>query len=122
MKDRLIADYARMNLMMSGADLEMRDACGVTFIQGALLDAISRGADQPHKAGHELGTKHSQSITGVLDRLEMLGYISRHHDVHGDRRGIRLALTAKSLELLPKIRTNLDRVAAEQYDAAGVPS
>jgi len=50
----------------------------------------------------------SPTVTGIVDRLEKLGYVKRIPD-RGDRRAINVDLTVKGKNLAKKLKTTLKR-------------
>lgn len=91
---------------------------GVTPVQYAVLKALS---DNDGLSGAELGARlvlDSASITGVVDRLENLGFLARRADPR-DRRVHRLFLTAKGAALRAPLDGAMDVLNAEAMRAAG---
>lgn len=63
----------------------------LTTMQAFFMREVLNGADQPHLAAKGL-KQQSQTVTGILDRLERSGYLKRKRD-RGDRRTVRLEPT-----------------------------
>lgn len=69
--------------------------------------------DIARKMGHS-----TAAATGLVDRLEKLGYMERTHDVQ-DRRKVLVKVTPKGLELVSKLRDELQgRIAQAMHDTA----
>ncbi|MBN9492099.1 MarR family transcriptional regulator [bacterium] len=92
----------------------------VTFVQAVTLLAIdSFDRPQPHMVADYL-SQQSQTVTGVIDRLERAGHVSRRRDLD-DRRAVRLELTRSGRELAESVgkalaaqtRAVLSRVAPQ---------
>jgi DNA-binding MarR family transcriptional regulator len=67
---------------------------GVTLPQALALGAIKAAGDEPmtpSRLAHEL-TQETQSVTGLIDRMEKQQWVRRVRDLP-DRRAIRLELT-----------------------------
>src|SRR3990172_1005920 len=85
----------------------MRDH-GITFVQAVTLLAIdSFDRPQPHLVADHL-SQQSQTVTGVLDRLERAGHVTRQRDL-GDRRAVRLELTDSGRMLVETVSKSLER-------------
>jgi DNA-binding MarR family transcriptional regulator len=84
----------------------------ITFIQAVTLLAIdSFDRPQPHLVADYL-SQQSQTVTGVLDRLERAGHVARRRDL-GDRRAVRLELTDSGRRLVDAMSTTLRRHVEE---------
>ena len=66
----------------------------------ALHDALSM-TEVAEKMSHT-----TAAATGLVDRLENLGYVQRVHD-EGDRRKVRVKITAKGCSLVERIRQDI---------------
>lgn len=106
---RLIATcYRATNAIVRDLDFRLTRGHGVTFIQAVTLLAIdSCESPQPHVIADRL-QQQSQTVTGVLDRLERAGWVSRLRDLR-DRRAVRLELTEKGRDVVTKVRSTLER-------------
>ncbi len=76
--------------------------------------------DISRKMGHS-----TAAATGLVDRLEKLGYVQRLH-ASDDRRKVMVQITKKGLELVQQLRENLtsnvaDLMAAQENGKAGEP-
>ncbi len=73
---------------------------GVTLPQALALSTIrhSEGPMTPSRLAHYL-TQETQSVTGLIDRMERQGWVRRVRDLP-DRRAIRLELTEAGLRKL----------------------
>jgi DNA-binding MarR family transcriptional regulator len=69
----------------------------------ALANLANRGALNVRELSAETGTR-TTTLTGVLDRLENRGYLTRELDP-GDRRSFRLPLTAAGRAAAERVRT-----------------
>jgi DNA-binding MarR family transcriptional regulator len=72
-----------------------------------LLAVDSFEKPQPHLVAEHL-SQQSQTVTGVLDRLERAGHLTRKRDLN-DRRAVRLELTPGGKRLVAAIRSSLTR-------------
>jgi DNA-binding MarR family transcriptional regulator len=80
-------------------------AHSVTPVQGMVLNAL---LDEDHITSRRLGERiqlDSATLTGVLDRLETLGFVERLPHPN-DRRAILVCLTGRGKELTSEIRRN----------------
>ncbi|QIF03195.1 MarR family transcriptional regulator [Roseimicrobium sp. ORNL1] len=83
----------------------------ISFAQFYLMSYLGTSRDLTmtdiaRKMGHS-----TAAATGLVDRLEKLGYVERMHAAD-DRRKVLVRITQKGLELVSKLRTALqDRVA-----------
>jgi len=88
-------------------DLRLSREEGVTFVQAMMLLAVrSFDQPQPHMLAEHL-SQQSQTVTGVLDRLERAGHIARLRDM-GDRRAVRLELTPSGEALVHRMESALE--------------
>ena len=103
-----------------------KSAQGTTFIQASVLAIVqeyqSKGVSpqpvtiSPHL---ELG---SQTLTGVLDRLERSGLLKRERDLE-DRRAVRLVIPAGQEERVKEIARALERAAGPAMEKVlGTPA
>lgn len=86
---------------------------GVTPVQYAVL-AVLWNKDEQSLA--EIGARlvlDSATMTGVADRLEIAGLVSREPASNGDRRVVSLALTDAARELRVPAQTIMERVNHE---------
>lgn len=84
----------------------------VSFAQFYLMSYLSTSreltmTDIARKMGHS-----TAAATGLVDRLEKLGYVERMHAAD-DRRKVMVRITAKGLELVAKLRGALQQRVAE---------
>lgn len=99
--------YRTTNATVRELDQRLLRDHEVTFIQAVTLLAIdSFERPQPHLVADYL-SQQSQTVTGVLDRLERAGHISRKRDL-GDRRAVRLELTASGRTLVDSVAVALN--------------
>jgi DNA-binding MarR family transcriptional regulator len=87
----------------------------------ALANLAGRGALNVRELSAETGTR-STTLTGVLDRLENRGYLTRELDVT-DRRSFRLPLTEAGQEVAERVRTaiaDLERDALARLSPAQI--
>jgi DNA-binding MarR family transcriptional regulator len=100
--------YRTTNAAVRELDQRLTRDHDVTFIQAVTLLAIrSFDRPQPHLVADYL-SQQSQTVTGVLDRLERAGHISRQRDL-GDRRAVRLELTDSGRNLVDAMSKSLKR-------------
>jgi DNA-binding MarR family transcriptional regulator len=98
--------YRISNALVRELDFRLEQSHGVTFIQAVSLLAIdSSDGPRPHQVAGMLHHQ-SQTVTGVLDRLERMGYINRRRDL-ADRRGVRLELTEAGQTLVAELKVRL---------------
>ncbi len=110
--------YRTTNAIVRELDQRLGRDHDVTFIQAITLLAVdSFDRPQPHLVADYL-SQQSQTVTGVLDRLERAGHIGRKRDMT-DRRAVRLELTESGARLVEKIRASLQDHVAEVL--AGTP-
>jgi DNA-binding MarR family transcriptional regulator len=104
--------YRTTNATVRELDQRLMRDHEVTFVQAVTLLAIdSFERPQPHLVADYL-SQQSQTVTGVLDRLERAGHISRKRDL-GDRRAVRLELTASGRSLVDSVAVTLNRHVGE---------
>jgi DNA-binding MarR family transcriptional regulator len=87
----------------------------ISFSQFYLLSYLSTSremtmTDIARKMGHS-----TAAATGLVDRMEKLGYVERAHAAD-DRRKVMVRITAKGLELVAKLRTALQNRVAEAME------
>jgi DNA-binding MarR family transcriptional regulator len=110
--------YRTTNAAVRELDQRLMREHNVTFIQAVTLLAIdSFDRPQPHLVADYL-SQQSQTVTGVLDRLERAGHVKRRRDL-GDRRAVRLELTGSGRQLVGAVSRSLERHIDEAL--AGVP-
>jgi len=98
--------YRTTNAAVRELDQRLTRDHDVTFIQAVTLIAIdSFDRPQPHLVADYL-SQQSQTVTGVLDRLERAGHVVRRRDL-GDRRAVRLELTGSGRELVDAMSASL---------------
>lgn len=98
--------YRTTNAFVRELDRRLVQEHGVTFIQAVTLLAIdSFDRPQPRLVADFL-SQQSQTVTGVLDRLERAGHVLRLRDLE-DRRAVRLQLTASGTEIVRAIEGRL---------------
>ncbi len=84
----------------------------VTFAQYYVLQHLAKSQDVcmtdiARKMGHS-----TAAATGLVDRLEKLGYVERVHATD-DRRKVLVRITAKGLELVSRLRDVLQQRVSE---------
>ena len=98
--------YRTTNAAVRELDQRLMRDHDVTFVQAVTLLAIdSFDRPQPHLVADHL-SQQSQTVTGVLDRLERAGHVARCRDL-GDRRAVRLELTASGRRLVDAMSATL---------------
>ena len=109
--------YRTTNAVVRELDQRLSREHGVTFVQMLTLLAIdSLEKPQPHLVANHLA-QQSQTVTGVLDRLERLGHISRRRDL-GDRRAVRLELTSTGTSLVNAVSGTLAKHLADVLEGS----
>lgn len=104
--------YRTTNSLVRELDQRLTRDLDVTFVQAVTLLAIdSFEQPQPHLVANYL-SQQSQTVTGVLDRVERAGHIKRIRDL-SDRRAVRLELTPTGRRLVDALKGSLDRNLAE---------
>jgi len=100
--------YRTTNAIVRELDQRLGREHDITFIQAVTLLAVdSFDRPQPHLVADYL-SQQSQTVTGVLDRLERAGHIARRRDLE-DRRAVRLELTPSGERLDRAISSDLRR-------------
>jgi DNA-binding MarR family transcriptional regulator len=100
--------YRATNAAVRELDQRLMREHGITFVQAVTLLAIeSFDRPQPHLVADHL-SQQSQTVTGVLDRLERAGHIRRQRDL-GDRRAVRLELTESGRKLAEAVSISLEQ-------------
>lgn len=90
----------------------------ISFAQFFLLSFLSTSkeitmTDIARKMGHS-----TAAATGLVDRLEKLGYMERTHAID-DRRKVMVRITQKGLELVGRLRDELQsRIAEAMHETA----
>lgn len=87
----------------------------ISFSQFYLLGYLSSSreltmTDIARKMGHS-----TAAATGLVDRMEKLGYVERSHAAD-DRRKVMVRITAKGMELVAKLRSALQNRVAEAME------
>ena len=104
--------YRTTNAAVRELDQRLTRDHDVTFIQAVTLLAIdSFDRPQPHLVADYL-SQQSQTVTGVLDRLERAGHVARRRDLN-DRRAVRLELTSSGKTLVDAMAATLKRHVCE---------
>ncbi len=104
--------YRTTNATVRELDQRLGKDHDITFIQAVTLLAIdSFDRPQPHLVADYL-SQQSQTVTGVLDRLERAGHVARRRDL-GDRRAVRLELTESGRKLVEAMSNTLRRHVEE---------
>ena len=108
--------YRATNAIVRELDRRLLRDYDVTFVQALTLLAI-QSFDQPQpRLVAEFLSQQSQTVTGVLDRLERAGHIRRSRDL-ADRRGVRLELTGTGSRLAAALRERLSGYMAELFQS-----
>ena len=98
--------YRTTNSLVRELDQRLSRDHDVTFVQAVTLMAIdSFDQPQPHLVAAYL-SQQSQTVTGVLDRVERAGHITRVRDL-SDRRAVRLELTPGGKKLVTTLKASL---------------
>ncbi len=104
--------YRTTNAAVRELDQRLGKEHDITFIQAVTLLAIdSFDRPQPHLVADYL-SQQSQTVTGVLDRLERAGHVTRRRDL-GDRRAVRLELTDSGRRLVDDMSETLRKHVEE---------
>ncbi|MDX2081816.1 MAG: MarR family transcriptional regulator [Terrimicrobiaceae bacterium] len=78
----------------------------VSFPQFFLMGHIAGSGPLSMSEIAEKMSHTTAAATGLVDRLENLGYVERHHDPM-DRRRVRAAITPKGAELVDRIKSDI---------------
>ncbi len=109
--------YRTTNAAVRELDQRLGKEHDITFIQAVTLLAIdSFDRPQPHLVADYL-SQQSQTVTGVLDRLERAGHVTRRRDL-GDRRAVRLELTDSGRQLVDEMSGTLRKHVEEVLERA----
>ncbi len=89
----------------------------ISFAQFFLLSYLSTSkemtmTDVARKMGHS-----TAAATGLVDRLEKLGYMERTHAID-DRRKVMVRITSKGIDLVARLRDELENRIAQAMDEA----
>lgn len=92
----------------------------LSFAQFYLLGYLTTSreltmTDIARKMGHS-----TAAATGLVDRMEKLGYVERMHAAE-DRRKVMVRITQKGVELVHKLRGALQNRVAEAMDEVSAP-
>ena len=100
--------YRATNAAVRELDQRLTKEHDITFIQAVTLLAIDMfDQPQPHLVAEHL-SQQSQTVTGVLDRLERAGHVARRRDLD-DRRAVRLELTDTGRTLVDEMSESLKK-------------
>lgn len=109
------AVYRTTNAIVRELDRRLGRDHSITFIQAVTLIAIdSFERPQPHLVAEYL-SQQSQTVTGVLDRLERAGHVRRFRDLD-DRRAVRLELTEQGKRLVEAMGASLQHHVEELFE------
>jgi DNA-binding MarR family transcriptional regulator len=87
-----------------------RPSLGVSQAEAHILAFLSLAGPSPIGAVHQAFAHKRSTLTGVLDRLETKGWISR--EAHpGDRRSILLRLTPKGVRQASRVRNAMEALS-----------
>lgn len=110
------AVYRTTNAIVRELDRRLGRDHSITFIQAVTLIAIdSFERPQPHLVAEYL-SQQSQTVTGVLDRLERAGHVRRFRDLD-DRRAVRLELTEQGQGLVDAMGATLQHHVDELFQS-----
>lgn len=92
----------------------------ISFAQFFLLSYLATSkeltmTDIARKMGHS-----TAAATGLVDRLEKLGYMERTHAVE-DRRKVLVRVTSRGLDLVSRLRDELQTQIADAMDETSAP-
>lgn len=91
---------------------------GVTPVQYAVLKVL---CGTKRLSGAEIGARlvlDSASITGVVDRLEALGFVEREADPK-DRRVHRIIATRRASDVMASLDAAMDQLNTQAFDILG---
>lgn len=107
--------YRATNAAVRELDQRLTKEHDITFIQAVTLLAIDMfDQPQPHLVAEHL-SQQSQTVTGVLDRLERAGHVVRQRDLD-DRRAVRLELTPTGRDLVEEMSESLKKHITDVLD------
>ena len=106
-----------MNSLVRDLDRRLTRDHNITFVQAITLMTIaSFDIAQPNMVAQAL-SQQSQTVTGVLDRLERAGHVKRLRDMD-DHRAVRLQLTASGARLAAEVVVSMDEYGGGMFSPA----
>jgi len=104
--------YRTTNAVVRELDRRLARDHDITLVQAITLIAINDfERPQPRLVADSL-SQQSQTVTGVLDRLERAGHVLRVRDME-DRRAVRLELSDSGKKLVADVGQKLQRYIKE---------
>jgi DNA-binding MarR family transcriptional regulator len=104
--------YRTTNAVVRELDRRLARDHNVTFVQAITLIAINNFERPQPRLVADFLSQQSQTVTGVLDRLERSGHVLRVRDL-GDRRAVRLELTDSGRRLVRDVGRSLQKHIGE---------
>lgn len=99
--------YRTTNALVRELDRRLVNEHNVTLVQAFTLIAISRFERPQPRLVADFLSQQSQTVTGVLDRLERAGHVVRIRDLD-DRRAVRLELSNSGKRLAARVTAALE--------------
>jgi DNA-binding MarR family transcriptional regulator len=103
-----LVNQARLELYYA-IDQELADL-DVTAAQFGVMARLAFGMANSPSVLCKMMQYDPGAMTRMMDRLEAKGFIQRTRDLEGDRRSVRLELTAQGKEMFPKIQARVVNV------------
>ena len=107
-EERLIAAIRKMHHLYDQYSKLLEEHAGVTAPQLACLMALARNDVRPAGKLSEEVMLDPSTLTGILDRLEKRGLISREHD-RDDRRIWNISITAAGRRLVAEVPARMQK-------------
>ena len=98
--ERSVRAYVKLmrasRAVLARVEKQLAECCGLTLTQLGVLEAVLHKGPQSQRALGRLVLTSAGNMTDVIDKLEARGLVHRAH-VPGDRRSLRIELTAGSM-------------------------
>ncbi len=104
--------YRTSNALVRELDRRLTNEFDVTLVQAFTLIAINRFERPQPRLVADFLSQQSQTVTGVLDRLERAGHVLRVRDLD-DRRAVRLELSSSGKTLAGRVGSALEEHISE---------
>ena len=104
--ERSVRAYVKLmrasRAVLARVEKQLAECCGLTLTQLGVLEAVLHKGPQSQRALGRLVLTSAGNMTDVIDKLEARGLVHRAH-VPGDRRSLRIELTAAGRELISSV-------------------
>jgi DNA-binding MarR family transcriptional regulator len=104
--------YRTTNAVVRELDRKLARDHDITLVQAITLIAINNFERPQPRLVADFLSQQSQTVTGVLDRLERAGHVIRVRDMD-DRRAVRLELSDSGKKLVKDVGSKLQRYIKE---------